>query len=284
MDVKKVLEAMPLYINARAVSSDTLKAYRRCSRYFVNWLFNHSRDIDKVTEKDAREWVYECRSSNLDIAAVNQRIAACRCFFKTAIEIKEFSGENPFAEVKGFSVDPVPEDTKYYTAEEVKTIYNACQSDRERGIILLMAIEGLRTVEILRMQIKDWDFANGRVKVHGKGGYETYAYPSAKTLETIQRYIGTRTNGGVFLNDLDNAALSREGIRYIVNQVLIRCKLKRRGNSCHALRHSCGTNLYQATKDLRLVQETLRHKTPLVTSRYTHISKKNATNIIANGL
>ena len=284
MDVKKVLEQMPAYIGSGKISVDTLKAYRRCSRYFVNWLFNHDRDIDKATENDARAYVYECYQSGLDTQTVNQRIASCRCFFRTAIAIGEFVPENPFAGVKGMVNEVVPEDTKYYTAEEVKTIYNACQTDRERGIILLMAIEGLRTVEILRMQVKDWDFANGRVKVHGKGGYETYAYPSAKTLETIQRYIGTRTNGGVFLNDLDNAALSREGIRYIVNQVLIRCKLKRRGNSCHALRHSCGTNLYQATKDLRLVQETLRHKTPLVTSRYTHISKKNATDIIANEL
>ena len=36
-------------------------------------------------------------------------------------------------------------------------------------------------------------------------------------------------------------------------------------------RHSCGTNLYQETKDLRVVQETLRQRSPKVTAKYAHV-------------
>jgi len=52
------------------------------------------------------------------------------------------------------------------------------------------------------------------------------------------------------------------------------------GHSCHTLRHSCGTNLYRSTKDIRLVQKTLRHASPDMTARYAHVSdsaEKRAT-------
>jgi integrase/recombinase XerC len=40
--------------------------------------------------------------------------------------------------------------------------------------------------------------------------------------------------------------------------------------NCHALRHSAITNLYRATKDLRLAQRFARHKSVRSTTRYTH--------------
>ena len=43
---------------------------------------------------------------------------------------------------------------------------------------------------------------------------------------------------------------------------------------CHVFRHSCGTNLYAATKDLRVVQETLRQRDPKVTARYAHVQQR----------
>lgn len=41
----------------------------------------------------------------------------------------------------------------------------------------------------------------------------------------------------------------------------------------HALRHTCLTNLYQRTKDLRLVQGQARHTSSITTEIYTHVSE-----------
>ena len=49
------------------------------------------------------------------------------------------------------------------------------------------------------------------------------------------------------------------------------------GHACHTLRHSCGTNLYRETKDLRVVQETLRHSSPEMTARYSHVDERSST-------
>ena len=282
MNFIKVIEQMPIFIAGGKPSSDTINAYRRNANLFITWLTNHSRDIDTATSNDAREFVFDCYQQRLTSDTVNQRIAAGRAFFKTAIAISEFAGDNPFEEVKG-RVNPIADETtKFFTPEEVQKIFDTCNTDRERGIVLLMAIEGLRTIEIERMKVTDYDPANGRIKIHGKGDRTAYIYPSDKTQEILQKYIGTRTAGAMFINEIDNSGITREGIKWLVNGILRRAKLKRKGVSCHALRHSCGTNLYQATKDIRLVQETLRHQSPAVTARYTHITnRKNATNIIS---
>ena len=68
--------------------------------------------------------------------------------------------------------------------------------------------------------------------------------------------------------------ISRNGIRSIMNKALTACDLKHPGYSCHVFRHSSGPNLYKETKDLRLVQDTLRHRDPKVTARYAHVADR----------
>ena len=73
--------------------------------------------------------------------------------------------------------------------------------------------------------------------------------------------------------------VSRNGVRFVMNQALTACNLKHPGYSCHILRHSCGTNLYAQTKDLRMVQETLRQRDPKVTARYAHLNQRMSNRI-----
>ena len=68
--------------------------------------------------------------------------------------------------------------------------------------------------------------------------------------------------------------ISRNGLRSIMNKALDACDLKHPGYSCHVFRHSCGTNLYHETKDLRLVQDVLRHRDPKITARYAHVADR----------
>ena len=68
--------------------------------------------------------------------------------------------------------------------------------------------------------------------------------------------------------------LTRDAIRDIVDSWLEQADAKEAGMSCHALRHSCGTILYNETKDLRAVQEHLGHSDPATTAKYAHVSSE----------
>ena len=59
----------------------------------------------------------------------------------------------------------------------------------------------------------------------------------------------------------------------IVENILRSCGIKKEKNGAHMLRHTFATLLYNKSKDLVLVQETLGHAS-LDTSRiYTHFDK-----------
>lgn len=281
MNIDHVIYKMPVHTANGDASPDTIKAYVRAARFLINWTKTHNKQIETFTGEDARDYVYDMYQQGSKRDTVNQRIAGARAFYRTAIAIGEFTADNPFNAIKGKLSDPDAAQTKYFTPEEVQKIYDTCQTDRDRAIILLMAVEGLRTIEVVRLKVQHVDFKNARILVHGKGNHNDFIYPSDKTLSTLNVVIGTATAGEVFRNELDGSPLTRDGIRYIVNSILRRAGLKKNGNSCHALRHSCGTNLYAATKDIRLVQETLRHQSPQVTARYSHVvNRRNATSII----
>ena len=68
--------------------------------------------------------------------------------------------------------------------------------------------------------------------------------------------------------------ISRDGLVRIMNWALEKCNLKHKGYSCHVMRHSCGSNLYAETKDLRVVQEQLRHRDPKMTAKYAHVQER----------
>lgn len=281
MNIDHVIYKMPVYTANGDASPDTIKAYVRAARFLVNWTKTHNKEIATLTGEDARDYVYDMYQQGSKRDTVNQRIAGARAFYRTAIATGEFTADNPFNAIKGKLSDPDAAQTKYFTPDEVQKIYDACQTDRDRAIILLMAVEGLRTIEITRLKVQHVDFKNARILVHGKGNHNDFIYPADKTLSTLNAVIGTATAGEVFRNELDGSPLTRDGVRYIVNSILRRVGLKKNGNSCHALRHSCGTNLYAATKDIRLVQETLRHQSPEVTARYSHVvNRRNATSVI----
>ena len=141
----------------------------------------------------------------------------------------------------------------------------------------------MRRVEVHRANREDIDFKNSTILIHGKG-HERRIFPAPATMDILCEYLAAcpeniQQEGGtpLILSDSNNhigGRISRNGIAYIMNRALIAAGLKAPGVSCHAFRHSCGTNLYAATKDLRLVQETLGHSDPKTTTRYAHLGDR----------
>ena len=155
---------------------------------------------------------------------------------------------------------------------------------RDLVIIFLMALEGLRTVEIHRMSISHIDQEKKAIKVIGKG-HNDYIYPRDDTFNLLIKYLKTKEAAPiadtigvpVFTSTSNNKTgcrISRRNIRSAVDGILAAAGFKMPGKSCHVLRHSCATMLYAETKDLKVVQETLRHKSTQMASRYAHLQNR----------
>jgi len=285
----EIKNELPMYIAGGAPSEDTLRHYNAEIDNFLKWCNDNAYEpLVDIDEREAFQYLRFLNSQKYSQSSISLKIAAAKTFYFVAHKLKLF-GENPFEDVKPKKATTDDTDFHFYTTEEIKQMINFIierndiSSPRDIAMVMLMAVEGLRTVEIHRMSDTDIDWKNNRILIHGKGK-DSYIYPCADTLNLLKDYISKRPSqiedefGAPtfvgFSKKFFGERISRNGIRFSINAILRSVGLKQKGDSCHVLRHSCGTNLYNETKDLRLVQETLRHTDPNTTARYTHILER----------
>lgn len=282
----EIRNELPMYVAGGSPSEDTLRHYNTEIDNFLKWCNDNDYEpLVDIDEKEAFQYLHFLTEQKYALTSINLKIAAAKTFYFVASKLK-LSDKNPFEDVKPKTAHPEDADFHFFKTEEIKVIIdyilqrNDIAVDRDISMIMLMAVEGLRTVEVHRMSDKDIDWKNNRILVHGKGR-DSYIYPCYDTLELLRKYLecrptptddelGTPTFIG-YSKKFFGERISRNGIRFSINEILKAVGMKQKGDSCHVLRHSCGTNLYSQTKDLRLVQETLRHTNPQTTARYTHI-------------
>ena len=204
--------------------------------------------------------------------------------------------DNPAEDVKApRDPDAALINIPYLSAGKLEYLFRSIPNEtekelRDKVIIAFMAIEGLRTVEIHRMNEEDINVEQQTILIHGKGK-NAMIYPRPDTFALLIRYLGSkdrfRMNQGsryikeemtpVFTSTSNNMyghRLIRQAVRDAVNKWLATADLKEKGKAGHMLRHTCATLLYQETKDLKQVQETLRHSSTNMSSKYAHLTDR----------
>ena len=280
-------EYLPRYIAGGAPTEDTRDTYELAIRLFLRWCVAQGlHPLNDVRDYQIRVYMEEMRRSNYSAATLMIKGAAIRAFYKVAQRLS-FIAETPCADLQLRNPQHLDEDYKYLTVDQIGEICAYLKEDkddlkrlRNLLIVYLMGVEGLRVVEVMRLSDEDIDWQRGRIEIRGKG-HAGLIYPCEETMELLKAYIEergavppeNRLTPTIISCSPNNAQgrISRVGIRYVINRALTAAGLKQPGYACHLFRHSCGTNLYQETKDLRVVQETLRQRSPKVTAKYAHV-------------
>ena len=280
-------EYLPRYIAGGAPTADTRDTYELAIRLFLHWCMEQNlHPLSDVHDSQIRIYMEEMRARRYSAATLMIKGAAIRAFYKVAQRLS-FIAENPCADLQLRNPQHLDEDYKYLTVDQIKEIceglaadQNALRRLRNLLIVYLMGVEGLRVVEVMRLSDEDIDWQRGRIEIRGKG-HAGIIYPCEETFQLLKAYIEergpvppeNRLTPTVISCARNNAQgrITRVGIRYVINKALTDAGLKQPGYACHLFRHSCGTNLYQETKDLRVVQETLRQRSPKVTAKYAHV-------------
>ena len=280
-------ENLPRYIAGGAPTADTRDTYELAIRLFLHWCMEQNlHPLSDVHDYQIRIYMEEMRTRGYSAATLMIKGAAIRAFYKVAQRLS-FIAENPCADLQLRNPQHLDEDYKYLTVDQIKEIceglaadQNALRRLRNLLIVYLMGVEGLRVVEVMRLSDEDIDWPRRRIEIRGKGP-AGIIYPCEETFQLLKAYIEergpvppeNRLTPTVISCARNNAQgrITRVGIRYVINKALTDAGLKQPGYAGHLFRHSCGTNLYQETKDLRVVQETLRQRSPKVTAKYAHV-------------
>lgn len=214
----------------------------------------------------------------------------------------DYIENDPFS--KGISRPKIQEnDVVFLTPEEVKKVESNILGGygselsikrqmawkyRDYLLFRIPVVCGLRVTALCEINIEDIDFDDNSIRVTEKGNITKKVYLDDKTFEYINKWISDRRD----LLDGEECRclfISNQKQRMTVRSVerLIEKYTKNiigKHITPHKLRSTCGTNLYQANKDIYLVAKVLGHKSTAPTRRYTKVfesDKRDAINTVA---
>jgi integrase/recombinase XerD len=150
---------------------------------------------------------------------------------------------------------------------------------RDRALLLLFAVYGLRAGEVRRLRLEDLDWETETIRItRSKQQLRIQSYPLVRSVgDAILRYLtAVRPRGGdrqVFLSlkaplrPLGNSALWQ-----IVNRRLRPLGLVLAHQGPHALRHACATRLLNRGLSMKEIGDHLGHRNPAATSVYAKVN------------
>jgi integrase/recombinase XerC len=148
---------------------------------------------------------------------------------------------------------------------------------RDRAIAGLMLFCGLRSAEVLGLQVKDVDVGGGWVRVMGKGAKERRVPLDPDVAGLIQSYLlaeRPETSASALFVVAKGAhrgqPLTPAGLRTIFRYHRDRSGVP--AGHPHALRHTFGTALAEAGVDLAVVQALMGHDHVDSAAAYIHLA------------
>lgn len=241
-------------------------------------------DIDlirSVTLADAYEFMtYLADERNNNSSTRLRKTSSLRGFFNFLTLKKHILEENPLKELE--TPQQKKSKPKYLSLEEsIKLLESIDGKHRERDycIVTLFLNCGLRLSELIGLNLSDIS-PDEFIRVLGKGNKERIIYLNDACINAINEYLRVRPIDGVIdRNALFISAhkkrMSPRMVQNIVYKYLERIGLDAQGYSCHKLRHTAATLMYQhGNVDVLVLQDILGHANLGTTQIYTHLNTK----------
>lgn len=206
--------------------------------------------------------------------------SALNAFFQFLVP--DYIDTNPVASTTRPKMKDNPSVT-YLTKEEIKGILDNVEANasmmfknRELCLLKLGFSTGLRVSAIVQIDIGDIDFKHNRIRVIEKGDYDNYVMfgDNLKAqlklwIEDRKKYFDKGNTDALFLTQY-GLRMSPEAVSEVIKKYANGVTDKK--ITPHVMRHSCATNLYEATGDIYLCAKQLNHKNVTTTQRYAEIS------------
>jgi integrase len=259
------LLSTPTIFDSLDITEATRKEYLTRLPQFLGWL-----KYNGITHDCLLDYKKYLRSrTDLGIASKNKYLAVAR------ISLKELHrrGKVPYdltQNVKSFQqsqkhrVEGLNEAEVQKLCEYLQQLPDSFRTIRLRALIALLLFQGLRQIEICRLDVGDVDLASGRLYVLGKGRDDKepiYLHP--QTVKALRAYLSvSKVKHGALFTSLwgqtKGKRLTTRGLRLIVKNLLGEVEVEK---TVHGFRHYFTTTLVKSYKsDLLRVAHYTRHR------------------------
>jgi integrase len=148
---------------------------------------------------------------------------------------------------------------------------------RDHAIVLLLAVYGLRSGELLRLCLEDIDWQHDRLRVVRSKSLREERLPLDPAVgNALARYLRhgrpRSASRSVFLTlRAPYRALSVQGLYGVVARRLARVGAPHKGRGPHGLRHACARHLREAGLSFKQIGDHLGHRSPDATRLYAKV-------------
>ena len=247
------------------VSEATRKDYKYRIGLFLD--FTGERGFNRNSFLEFKRALAE--RTDLSVATKNKYLATAKIFLKEAnrqgfLPADITQNIKTFSQSKKHKRDGLNDEEMSKLTTAIKELPETPTNARLKAILSLLVFQGLRQVEIIRLDVKDIDFISKTAFIQGKGRDDKepiYLHP--ETIKAIQAYLKSNkiADGALFTsqsNNNKNQRLTTRAIRDIVKKTLNDLGIEK---TTHGFRHYFTTTLIKTYKgDLLEVAQYTRHK------------------------
>ncbi len=286
----------------RGLSTATLRTYAFGSKHVFTWLQLAGLDIEHLTEADLTSFIKFVQGRSPNRAAprtVNLYLVVLRLLFTFATGREIPSGPHAPRESQPWRTTilpgrllPTPAEYRPVrklrvkvdqrlisplTAEEVNCVVETFASLRDKAIVSLFVLGGLRSCELLRLRLDDIDHGRGEMRVLGKGSKERILPLAPEVAALVSHYIDVERPASrsdrlflVLKGPRRGEHMTPAGLRSVfryhrrLSEVL-------RANP-HRFRHTFAAQMVKAGMPLPILQRLMGHTTIEMTMRYVALS------------
>lgn len=263
-------EIVRLWISQKALS--TQKTYITISRQFLEFT---GKELKEVMLEDILLWLESFQLRGASQNTVNNKLAAIKSLFSFGVKTG-YLRANSASMIKTIKAKDALNE-RILQASEVKELINSATNERDRSILILLYILGLRISELVGLNWSDFQPTEEAIAVtiFGKG-HKTRTLLITRTLwSDLAQLPRSDKTEAVFLSRFGNR-LDRHAIHRLIKKAVEKAGINPH-TSAHWLRHAHACHSLNNGAGIDLLMKSLGHSSLAVTSRYLHVQPSECT-------
>ena len=218
-NAKTITDLAFVLFDQMELSEGTVKDYKARIHRFIDYIVS-ARQITSNSLIDYKKLL--ASEDNLKPVTKNKYLAVARIFCKALKQNSSISFE--ITEVKAFPVE-CGHKRLGVNQEEVTAVIKVLEDRNDpklTALIYLLALQGFRQIEVVRLDVEDVDLVNGRIMVQGKGRTDKEAVTlHPKTVTALAEYlkVSGRKSGALFVGTGNRNSGNRITTRTVQNWV-----------------------------------------------------------------
>ncbi len=264
----------------RGLAPITIDHYWRSIDELLIWLSREGKTLWDVTPDDIALHIQRIAKRKLKRTSIAHQVAALRSFFRYAYSRGWCrKGACIIDAPRIYRLETLPRGLPW---NDVQQILASCAGDkptkiRDRAMLMLLAIYGLRSAEVRSLRIDDIDWEREIIRIRRSKQLKTQQYPLAHEVgAAIVRYLREVRpkckRREIFLTQIQPyRALSGAALGFRVRFRIRQIGTVLPSTGAHALRHACATHLVSEGVSLKEIADHLGHSSLEATQVYAKV-------------